>query len=60
MSRDGSLPPGVTLREINDRYVDPDLPECEECGLPFEPLYEGDRICSECRLRSAEDPEGKQ
>jgi hypothetical protein len=55
VSRDGSLPPGVTLREVNERYCDPDMPECEECGLPFTPNYDGDRICSECRKKSSEE-----
>lgn len=55
MNRDFNLPPGVTLREVNARFADPDMPECEECGLPFDPLYEGDRICAECRKKASED-----
>jgi len=55
MSTDGQLPPGVTDRDIAERFGDAPLETCEECGLAFAPLYDGDRICSECRKTIAKD-----
>lgn len=54
MSKDGSLPPGVTLKDINEQFGD-DLAICEECGLPFQPFYEGDRFCAECRKEASDN-----
>lgn len=33
----------------------PGITKCDYCGLPFAPLYDGDRICSECRKKGSED-----
>lgn len=52
MSLDGSLPPGVTDRDI-DRALG-ELGECEECG---EETPTGNRYCWRCRMNGAKGGE---
>lgn len=53
MSPNHNLPPGVTRREIDERYADPPERRCRRCGEWFIP-DDAEGYCGRCRAEEDE------
>ena len=48
------LPPGCSLREVNERYGEPEERQCRSCGEWFMPV-EDTKTCDRCKQPEEDD-----